>query len=140
MTQATSLALQLLLAVGATKPSLVLRANPLFTIGAMGTGLAEVHITAELLGPEMESHYCPDVEIEWPDSTRSSVKTECPLFEERHQCYGPLPHDEDCAPFGYPRRWSWVALMGGEWQVTVTLSKAGRVLKDGSRTVTGRVN
>jgi hypothetical protein len=70
----------------AKSPQLNLRANPRFAIRAPVNVLA----TAELMGgDEVEEFYCPALEWEWGDGSRSVQESDCAPFQpgdtlERH--------------------------------------------------------
>jgi hypothetical protein len=70
---------------GLKKPRLDIRATP-----RLGLAPARVLATAELVGGEAaEEFYCPLLEWDWDDGTRSVRESDCPPFEpgatlERH--------------------------------------------------------
>lgn len=62
----------------AQRPKLVLKAQPLIS-----TAPARVVLTAELLGgaKDYEEYYCPTVEWEWGDGTKSESSVDCRPYE-----------------------------------------------------------
>jgi hypothetical protein len=81
----TALALLLLLwpLLGAKleKPGLRIRANPRASI-APGGRMQLILLSAEIVGPEAEPYYCPEVVWLLPNG-RSAVESDCDPFEER---------------------------------------------------------
>jgi hypothetical protein len=63
------------------KPGLRLRANPQASI-APGGRMQTVLLSAEIVGPEAEQYYCPEVVWLLPNG-RSAVESDCDPFEER---------------------------------------------------------
>ena len=118
----TSLALAAVLAVplmGAKhdKPGLKLRASPPASI-APGGRMQRILISAEIVGPEVEQYYCPEVVFYLP-SGRSAVESDCDPFEVRSH---------------YPRnfkRWVLSPPRVRNYQVCVELRKAGLRFDDG---------
>ena len=110
-----TLALFMLLAAPDPRPGL--RVSP-------KTGFAPLRImlTAELRGgEETEKFYCPRVEWEWPDGTRSAEESDCPEFERRDD---------------YPRSWRREILSeAGALTFTVRFYKGDRLLSKVSETV-----
>ena len=74
----------------AEDPDLLLRAAPRVSIAPPG-GVTPILLTAEIVGPETEEYYCPEVVWLWPNGTRSSQESDCEPFAERVE---------------YPRRFS----------------------------------
>jgi hypothetical protein len=98
------------------KNELKVRAWPV--VSQAGTGCSIVLLTAAITGPETEEWYCPKVEWIKPDETVSMVEADCPVFAEREE---------------FPRRWKLRICVpthpnGDMWEVTVRLSKSGRVV------------
>ncbi len=60
------------------RPKLTLRAQPTISISP-----ARVALTAELVGgpDDFEEYYCPTVEWEWGDDTRSESTTDCEPYQ-----------------------------------------------------------
>jgi hypothetical protein len=72
-------------------------------------------------GAETERFYCPRVEWEWPDGTRSSQESDCSAFADRDN---------------YPRSWRREVLSGpGTWTFTVRFFRGDRLLSQVSETV-----
>jgi hypothetical protein len=61
------------------RPKFTLKANPLIAMAP-----ARVVLTAELVGgdDDFEEFYCPAVEWEWGDGTRSESSTDCAPYEQ----------------------------------------------------------
>jgi hypothetical protein len=61
------------------RPRLNLRAQPAF-----GISPARVVLTAELVGGtnDLEEYYCPTVDWEWGDDTRSESTADCPPYQK----------------------------------------------------------
>jgi hypothetical protein len=61
------------------RPKITMRATP-----NVGTAPARVVITAELVGGanDYEEYYCPTVEWDWGDGTRSESTSDCEPYEE----------------------------------------------------------
>jgi hypothetical protein len=70
-----------LLAAKHDRPGVVLRASPRASI-APGGRLQTILVTAEIVGPEDERYYCPEVMWRLPNGL-SSVESDCDPFEER---------------------------------------------------------
>ena len=101
----------LLLAAKEEKPGVVLRANPRASI-APGGRMQTILLSAEIVGPEVESYYCPEVTWILPHGL-SSVESDCDPFEERQH---------------YPRyfkRWVRSPPRHKNYQVCVELRKSG---------------
>lgn len=62
----------------AQRPKLVLRAQPM-----IGVSPARVVLTAELVGgaKDFEEYYCPTIEWEWGDGTKSESSIDCRPYE-----------------------------------------------------------
>lgn len=60
------------------RPKMVLKAQPLISIAP-----ARVVLTAELVGGanDYEDYYCPTIEWEWGDGTRSESSADCAPYE-----------------------------------------------------------
>ncbi len=100
-----------LLAAKDEKPDLVVRASPAASI-APGGRMQNILIIAEIVGPEVERYYCPEVTWLLPNGL-SSVESDCDPFEERQH---------------YPRhfkRWVRSPPRHRNYQVCVELSKSG---------------
>ena len=63
-------------------PDLKLRAVPRVSMAPPG-GIIPILLTAEIVGPETEEYYCPEVVWVWPNGTRSSEESDCEPFETR---------------------------------------------------------
>ena len=61
----------------ADKPKLSIKVNP--PMG--GTAPARVVASADLIGGDSEELYCPAIEWEWGDDTRSTTAAECDPYE-----------------------------------------------------------
>jgi hypothetical protein len=93
------------------KPDLIVRASPRASI-APGGRMQKILISAEIVGPEVERYYCPEVTWVLPNGL-SSVESDCDPFEERQH---------------YPRhfmRWIRSPPRQRNYQVCVELSKSG---------------
>ena len=76
-------------------------------------GYRSILLTAEIVGPESEEYYCPEVVWVWSDSTRSATESDCDPFEERSE---------------YPRRFTRRVLTPAsqfDYRVCVVLRKDG---------------
>lgn len=62
----------------ARRPKLILRSQTMVAISP-----ARIVLTAELLGgsDDFEEYYCPTVEWDWGDDTRSESRTDCEPYE-----------------------------------------------------------
>ncbi len=62
----------------ADKPKLTLKANPV-----MAFSPANIHVTADLIGGANDDQtlYCPAVEWEWGDGTKSAEESDCEPYE-----------------------------------------------------------
>jgi len=95
--------------------------RPAATLANPGSGSAHVAVAFEILGPITEDWYCPEIEVTWPDMTRTRRESDCP----------PWPGEPD-------QRFHWRfehEFPSGEWVVTACISKAGRKLACESVTV-----
>jgi len=93
-------------------PDLRLRVQPRVSQAPPG-GYRSILLTAEIVGPEDEDYYCPEVVWVWSDSTQSSTESDCDPFEERTD---------------YPRRFTRRVLTPpseSEYRVCVMLRKGG---------------
>jgi hypothetical protein len=66
----------------AETPDLKVRATPKVSLAPPG-GMTPILLTAEIVGPETEKYYCPEIVWVWPDGTRSSEESDCDPFAER---------------------------------------------------------
>lgn len=66
----------------AEDPDLLVRAAPRVSIAPPG-GITPILLTAEIVGPESEDYYCPEVIWLWPNGTRSSQESDCEPFADR---------------------------------------------------------
>jgi hypothetical protein len=103
------------LALGADvdQPGLKLRANPPFSLALPGHS-RHVLLTAEIVGPETEEYYCPEVIWLWSNGTLSSEESDCEPFAAR---------------IGYPRHFNRDVASPPQvhpYQVCVEIRKAGR--------------
>ena len=100
-----------LLAARAERPGVVLRASPRASI-APGGRLQPVLVSAEIVGPEDERYYCPEVLWVLPNGL-SSIESDCDPFDEREH---------------YPRhfkRWVMSPPRRANYEVCVELRKSG---------------
>jgi hypothetical protein len=102
------------------RASLVLRATPPIAFSP-----ARVVVTAELKGGAGSEAdlYCPDVEWEWDDQTRSEAAKNCEPFVE--------------GSTSITRRWtaSHVYTTAGRYRVYLRLKRSGKIILAGSTTV-----
>ena len=63
-------------AADAKDPDVLLRAAPRISLAPPG-GVSPVLLTAEIVGPETEDYYCPEIVWLWPNGTRSSEEADC---------------------------------------------------------------
>ena len=92
-------------------PGIVLRARPQASI-APGGRLQPILVSAEIVGPEDERYYCPEIVWLLPNG-RSAAESDCDPFAEREH---------------YPRhfkRWVLSAPKKQNYEVCVELRKAG---------------
>jgi hypothetical protein len=100
---------------GGERPRLELRASP-----RVATSPARVVVLAELKGgPEAEDLYCPAVQWEWGDGSRSARESDCDPFEA-----GTVLDRRFSSRHAYREP--------GEYDVRVTLSRGGRDLASAS--------
>ena len=59
-----------------------LRVAPRFAHAVPGKG-APVLFTVQIVGPETEKYYCPEIVWVWPNGTRSSEESDCEPFDAR---------------------------------------------------------
>ena len=93
------------------KPGLLVRATPPASI-APGGRLQQILVSAEIVGPEVEEYYCPEVVFLLPNG-RSAVESDCDPFDQRKH---------------YPRhfkRWVLSPPNPRNYNVCVELRKAG---------------
>jgi len=93
------------------KPGLIVRATPPASI-APGGRLKQILVSAEIVGPEVEKYYCPEVVFFLPNG-RSAVESDCDPFDQRQH---------------YPRhfkRWVLSPPNPRNYSVCVELRKAG---------------
>jgi hypothetical protein len=94
------------------EPGIVLRASPRASI-APGGRLQRVLVSAEIVGPEVEQYYCPEVVWLLPNGL-SALESDCDPFERRQH---------------YPRHFKRFVMSPPRhknYQVCVELRKAGR--------------
>jgi hypothetical protein len=97
------------------RPDLRLRVTPRYSLAPPG-GFRTVLLTAEIVGPETEEYYCPEVVWVWTDSTQSSSESDCDPFEQRSE---------------YPRRFTRRVRMPParfDYRVCVELRKGGEAV------------
>ena len=82
VTAATVLLAGVVWAADVEDPDVQLRAAPRTSIAPPG-GITSILLTAEIVGPETEKYYCPEVVWVWPNGTRSSQESDCEPFVER---------------------------------------------------------
>jgi hypothetical protein len=70
-------------------------------------------VTVEIVGPETEKYYCPEVVWVWPNGTRSSEESDCEPFEQRSDY--PRRFTRRIAAHAFPR----------DYVVCVVLRKSG---------------
>jgi hypothetical protein len=66
----------------AETPRLEVRAAPKVSLAPPG-GVRAILLTAEIVGPETEEYYCPEIVWVWPDGTHSSEESDCDPFPKR---------------------------------------------------------
>jgi len=100
----------------AEDPEVELR--PVRKIWILPAGACEVDVTFRLEVKDRgdERYYCPEVEWEWEDGSRSISESDCPPFDEA---------DEDRR---FVRRKTHGFQRAGHWTITVRLSKAGELI------------
>jgi hypothetical protein len=94
--------------------------KPIRKIWMLDAGACEVDVTfrLEIKDGGDERYYCPEVEWEWEDGTRSISESDCPPFDEA---------DTDRR---FVRRQTHSFTRGGHWVITVRLSKAGELFHE----------
>jgi hypothetical protein len=105
---------------GAKTPRLNLRATPRFALAAP----ANVFLTAELIGgDEVEDYYCPALEWDWGDGSRSVRESDCPPME---------------AGVAFERRFTAEHIYrgSGTYNIRVTLRRVARPIAVASASVT----
>ena len=78
-------------------------------------GGAFVDVEFKVAGDVGEDWYCPRIDVDWPDGTRTMRESDCPPFESRDP----------------GQRFSWRFNHGfpsGEWRVKACISKSGKLL------------
>ena len=104
-----------------SRPSLSLKASP-----AVGFAPVRMVFTAELKGGDPADLYCPAIEWNWGDDTKSETRTDCEPFEpgksEIKRRYV-IAHSFDDP---------------GAWKVELRLKQKNKVVASGSTTVTVR--
>jgi hypothetical protein len=107
-------------AIDEKKPKILLKANP-----SMGMSPVRVVVTADITGGanDMEEFYCPGVEWEWGDDTRSTNAADCDPYE--------------AGKSEIKRRFSadHVYRSAGEYRVQFRLKKKDRTIGAGSTSV-----
>jgi hypothetical protein len=98
-----------------TKPDVILRASPRISLAPPG-GLRPVILTAEIVGPETEKYYCPEIVWIWPDGTHSSEESDCAPFEIRTDY--PRRFNRRIAAPAFPR----------DYRVCIVLRKGGALI------------
>jgi hypothetical protein len=94
---------------------LELRATPRVSLAPPGS-FTPILLTAEIVGPETERYYCPEVVWTWPDGTHSSEESDCDPFEER--THYPRRFTRRIGAYAFPTA----------YRVCVSLRKAGEIL------------
>lgn len=97
------------------EPDVTLKASPRVSMAPFGR-LKSIMLTAEIVGPEVEEYYCPEVVWHWPNGARSMEESDCDPFVSRTT---------------YPRvfvRRVGSASRSREYKVCVELRKAGKRL------------
>lgn len=101
------------------RPTLTLRATP-----AISFSPARIYVTAELRGgDDLEQFYCPAVEWDWGDGTKSESTTDCDPYE---------PGRSEIR-----RRYTTehVYETGGRYRVQIRLKRNNKVIASGSTSV-----
>jgi hypothetical protein len=106
-------------AIDEKKPKISVKANP-----SMGMSPVRVVVTADLTGgPDNEEFYCPAVEWEWGDETRSTNNADCDPYEAgKTQIKRRFTADH-------------VYRTSGEYQVQFRLKKKDKTISSGSTSV-----
>jgi hypothetical protein len=111
-----ALVLFLLILTAATEKgkrlAFVSRVNPPLAMSDAATGGAVVSVTFRIEGEMTEAWYCPRLDVEWPDETRTMRESDCE----------PWP-DESTTWWSFKR-----GFPPGEWKVRGCISKAGKTL------------
>jgi hypothetical protein len=105
-----------LLAATSEEPGILLRANPPASI-APGGRMQSILLSAQIVGPEVEEFYCPEIVWLLPNG-RSAVESDCDPFNERRH---------------YPRffkRWVQSPPRIRNYKVCVEVRKADALLDD----------
>jgi len=102
-------------ATEAEAPDVRLRAAPRISIAPPG-GATPILLTAEIVGPETEAYYCPEVVWVWPNGSRSSEESDCEPFEQRGDY--PRRFTKRIAAHAFPR----------DYVVCVELRKSGEAI------------
>lgn len=94
--------------------------KPVRKIWILPAGACEVDVTfrLEVKDGGDERYYCPEVEWEWEDGTRSISESDCPPFDEA---------EEDRR---FVRRKTHGIQRAGRWVIRVRLSKAGELIHE----------
>jgi hypothetical protein len=107
-------------AIDVKKPKISLKANP-----AMGVSPVRVVVTADLTGglDDSEELYCPSIEWEWGDDTRSTNAADCDPYEPgKSQIKRRFTADHSYRT-------------AGEYRVLFKLKKKDKVILSGSTSV-----
>ena len=120
----------LLLIVAADKPKLTVKANPV-----MAFSPARIVASGELSGGanDDQQYYCPSIEWEWGDGTKSQEEADCEPFEvgkseiKRHFVAEHTYRIEEQTTTGPPDY--------RDFRIQLRLKKAGKVVTSGSTTV-----
>jgi hypothetical protein len=81
-------------------PDVRLRVTPRISLAPPGGG-TPILLTAQLVGPETEEYYCPEIVWIWPNGTWSSEEADCEPFESRD--HYPRRFTKRIAARPYPR-------------------------------------
>jgi len=105
-------------ALAREKPSVELK--PIRKIWVLDAGACSVDVTFRLEVKDAgdERYYCPEIEWEWEDGTRSIEESDCPPFEEAEK------------DRRFVRRKTHAIARSGQWTITVRLSKAGELIHE----------
>jgi hypothetical protein len=105
------------------KPSISLKVSPV-------TGFAPLRIVAMAVlsggADDFQDFYCPTVEWEWGDGTRSESKVDCEPYE--------AGKSEIKRSYTLDHRFEW----GGEFRVLFRLKQKNKTVGSGSQTITVR--
>ncbi len=107
-----------LLLASAKEPKVELQPSPRVTLLPGGTHAVTVRFRLRVSDGGKEDYYCPRVEWEWEDGTRSSEESDCPPFDQ-------------AAPADHERTWThsrqyWDA---GQHVAIVRLYKGDRMVR-----------